>query len=279
MTYSVLWTLISKIETPRFFTVPCLFILLLPNTTLRAQQTITARYSGDLAVTAEHVWGIDKFETLYYSSKDQTFLKAATDTTITYANFQLGKIASANTFNPLKINLFYKDFNTAIILDNRLAEIQRIDFNILQPYRNVTFVSTGNDNNLWLYNQDLQILELFDYRTNSTRIKTVPISDEIVDIKSDYNHCYLLTDQFLYIYTYFGNLESKFPNKGYEKMAFSESTLVLKSEEQYYFYSRNANKIIPIQGVDLLINQFLVTNETLYLYRDNILYRYQLKTD
>lgn len=238
---------------------------------------MTALPNGQIEVVANEIWGIDKFETLYASTDDHTFLKISRDTTITYANFQLGKIETVNTFNPLKINLFYRDFNTAIILDNRLAEIQRIDFNTLQPYRNVTFISTGSDNNLWLYNQDLQVLELYDYRFNSTRIKTVPISDVILDMKSDYNYCYLLTEDHLYIYTYFGNLETKLPNNGYEKMAFSESNLVLKGDANYYYYDRQNKTIIPIEGNYLLINQFLVTNQTLYLYRDHFLYRYQLK--
>ena len=240
---------------------------------------IKASNIGNFEVQAEHIWGIDKFETLYFSSEDQTFLRASKDTTITYANFQLGKIASANTFNPLKINLFYQDFNTVIILDNRLAELQRIDFNTTQPYRNVTFISTGYDNTLWIYNQDLQLLELYDFRSNSTRTRTVPIQDEVLDLKSDYNNCYLLTEKFLYVYTYFGNLESKHPNNGYSKMAFSESNLVLQGDQGYYFYSKKQDEIIPIEGLDLLINQFLVTNETLYLYRNNLLNRYQLKTD
>lgn len=230
-------------------------------------------------VRANSIWGIDQFETLYISTGDQTVLKITADTTVTYANFQLGKLSSANVFNPLKINLFYKNFNTAVILDNRLAELQHIDFNVIEPYRYVTFISTGYDNTLWLYNQDLQLLELYDYRANTTRIKTVPIQGEVLDLKSDYNNCYLLTEDFLYVYTYFGNLEAKYPNKGFSKMAFSEAHIVLLGDNGYYFYSKKRNEILPIQGLDLLINQFLVTNETLYLYRDNLLFRYQLKFD
>jgi len=244
-----------------------------------SQEAVSASQNGSFEVKADQLWGIDKFETLYISTENQTFLKISKDTTITYANFQLGKLYSVNTFNPLKINLFYRDFNTAIILDNRLADIQRIDFNVLQPYRNVTFISTGADNTLWLYNQDVQILELYDYRSNKTRTKTVPIQDEVLDMKSDYNHCFLLTDKYLYVYSYFGNLESKHPNKGYTDMAFSAANLILRGKSSYFFYSKKQDLIRPIKGIDLLISQFLVTKETLYLYQDNLLYRYQLNTN
>jgi len=241
---------------------------------------IAATPAGTYEVMAEEVWGIDKFETLYFSTEEQSFLKQSRDTTITYANFQLGKIASANTFNPLKINLFYKDFNTVVILDNRLAEVKKLDFNTIQPYRNITFASTGHDNTLWLYNQDLQLLELFDYRSNTSRIKTVPIQDEVLDLKSDYNNCYLLTTQYLYVYSYFGNLEAKYPNdKGYLKMAFGNTQLVLLGDNNYHLYNQQDADITAIEGCDFLSDEFLVTNETLYLYRDNRLYRYQLKTN
>lgn len=241
-----------------------------------AQSVVLTEPKGSFKLDTHRLWGIDKFESLYHSSVQNTFFKTTRDTTITYANFQLGNITSANSFNPLKINLFYRDFNTVVILDNRLADIQRIDFNTTQPYRNITFISTGYDNTIWIYNQDLQILELYDYRSNSTRVKTVPIRDEILDLKSDYNSCYLLSKDYLYIYSYFGNLISKHPNTGYTTMAFSESNLILKSDDAYFYYAKKQDKILPIEGVDLLINDFLVTSETLYLYRDKTVYRYQL---
>ena len=42
---------------------------------------------------------------------------------------QLGEISSIDAFNALKTTVFYRDFNTVIILDNRLSEIMKIDFN------------------------------------------------------------------------------------------------------------------------------------------------------
>ena len=246
---------------------------------LNAQEQINISLIGSTDLKAEQIFGVDTFSTLYYSDKNHSFYKQTVDTTISYSNFQLGKITTANTFNPLKINLFYKDFNTAIILDNRLAEIFKIDFNTIQDYKNVAFISTGFDNTLWLFNQDLQQLELYDYLNNKTRLKTVPIQSEVLDLKSDYNYCYLLTDTYLYVYSYFGSLIHKIKNRGFTEMAFSKAHLVLKSENQLSLLQKNSTKIKVINGTNLLINQFLVTNETLYIYQDEKLRRYQLKTE
>ncbi|WP_369992524.1 hypothetical protein [Winogradskyella sp.] len=250
---------------------------LFTNLWLSAQDNVKIQIIDSTKIKAKSVFGIDTFGTLYYATANNTFNKKTKDTTITYANFQLGEITAANTFNPLKINLFYKDFNTVIILDNRLAEIFKIDFNTLQPYKNVSFVSTGFDNTLWIFNQDFQHLELYDYKANKVKQKTVPVQSEVLDLKSDYNHCYLLTQNYLYVYNYFGSLISKYKNEGYNSLAFSKAHLVLNNENSLYILSKESAEIKPIAYSNLLINQFLVTNESLYIYDGEILRQYQLK--
>jgi hypothetical protein len=256
-----------------------LFIIFLFGYTCFAQEQVKASLKDSTHLKAEIIFGVDTFGTLYYSTKDNSFHKKTKDTIITYSNFQLGRITSANTFNSLKINLFYKDFNTVVILDNRLAEIFKIDFNTIKSYKNVSYVSTGFDNTLWIFNQDLQQLELYDYRTNNIRLKTVPVQSDILDLKSDYNNCYLLTENYLYIYNYFGSLISKHKNEGYISLAFSKANLVLKKNNQLHILQKNKTEIQPIEHPNLLINQFLVTNETVYIYDDETLRQYQLKIE
>ena len=244
-----------------------------------AQQQIKASLKDSTQLKAEQLFGVDNFGTLYYTKDSTTFLKKTKDTTITYANFQLGEITSANTFNSLKINLFYKDFNTVIVLDNRLAEIAKVDFNTITPYKNVNFVSTGYSNTLWVFNQDKQWLELYDYKANIIKLKTVPVQSNVLDLKSDYNYCYMLTENYLYIYNYFGSLITKHKNEGYENLAFSKAHLVLRKENQLFMLKKNEAEIKAIKHSTILIDQFLVTNETLYIYNDEVLRQYQLKTE
>jgi hypothetical protein len=255
------------------------YILFLFSFTSFAQEQVKASLKDSTHLKAETVFGVDTFGTLYYTTEDDSFHKKTKDTIITYANFQLGEITSANAFNSLKINLFYKDFNTVVILDNRLAEVYKIDFNTTQPYKNVSYVSTGFDNTLWIFNQDLQQLELYDYRTNKIRLKTVPVQSDVLDLKSDYNNCYMLTENYLYIYNYFGSLIAKHINEGYDSLAFSKANLVLKKDNQLFVLQKNKTEIQSIEHPNLLINQFLVTNETVYIYDDETLRQYQLKIE
>jgi hypothetical protein len=241
-----------------------------------SQETIEASLIKKTELQTETLVSIDNFGTTYFVNNN-VFHKNNTQNTITYNNLQLGGITTANAFNTLKINIFYRDFNTVIVLDNRLAEIFKIDFNTKQPYRNVSLISTGHDNTIWLFNQDTQQLELYDYKLNNTRVVTLPIQDRIIDMKSNYNHCYLLTKNQLLIYNYFGSLISKIKNDGFTAISENNENVILKKDNSLFYLKKNAKNTIPIELPNLLINQFFVTNETLYIYSSEILYQFQLK--
>ena len=57
---------------------------------------------------------------MFYKTKDHQSLE--------YKNISLGKITKVDLQNPLKIVLFYENFNTAVLLDNQLNETQKINF-------------------------------------------------------------------------------------------------------------------------------------------------------
>jgi len=243
-----------------------------------SQESISISLIKKSELKIDELVQIDDFGTIYYI-KNNTFYSQSKSKTINYNNVQLGEITSANAFNPLKINLFYKNFNAAVILDNRLAEITAINFNRLQPLRNVTHISTGNDNTLWLFNQDTQELELFDYKTGKTRAKALPISEEVIDINGNYNFCWLLTNKHIYTYNYFGSLVSKTKNEGFKSFMQHRGDLFFLKDNMLYYKLKNSSEINQLILPELLIKQFLVTNETLYIYDGEFLYHYQLKTN
>ncbi|WP_204346932.1 hypothetical protein [Psychroserpens algicola] len=252
------------------------FILLV--TTLSFAQTqIELTAVDSTAIQADQIIAIDNFETVYYTYNTALYKKPKDQPTINYSNVQLGVPTSVNAFNPLKINLFYQDFNTIIILDNRLAEIFKVDFNTKHPYKNISHVSTGYDNTIWIFNQDLQQLELYDYKNDKIRATTVPVQSNVLDLKSDYNYCWMLTEKYVYQYTYFGSLISKIENKGYTALATHNENIILKADTSLFFKSKKSQDILPLNTPKLLINQFLLTNETLYIYDSKKLHKYQLK--
>ncbi|WP_233164154.1 hypothetical protein [Snuella sedimenti] len=243
--------------------------------TISAQQPIDTKFIKTTHLQAETLVGIDNFKT-FYLLNTSVLEKKDSNKTITYSNIQLGDVTSVNAYNPLKINIFYRAFNTVVILDNRLAEIFKIDFNNITSYKSISHVSTGYDNTLWVFNQDNQQLELYDYKTNTTRTKTVPIASTVIDLKSNYNYCWALTNTHLYVYNYFGSLVQKIKNNGFTSMVETNGNLVLKKDNSLYFLKKNTEVFRPIITPKLLIKQFFVTNETLYIYNDKTLSEYQI---
>ncbi|KAB1067901.1 hypothetical protein F6U93_08655 [Tamlana haliotis] len=242
------------------------------------QKPVEAELVKTSDLNAQSLISIDNFGTVYYVS-NHVFHKKDLTKTITFSNLQLGDLFDADTFNPLKMKLFYKDFNTVIILDNRLAEIYKIDFNQITPYKNVSQISTGYDNTIWIFNQDLQQLELFDYKTKNSRVQTVPVQSAVLDLKSNYNYCWLLTEKFLYVFNYFGSFIKKIENTGFTTLAINNEDVVLKKENSLFYLKKNEDELRPIKTGNLMINDFFVTNETLYIYSKESIKEFKLKTN
>ncbi|PQV48354.1 hypothetical protein CLV33_105210 [Jejuia pallidilutea] len=257
---------------------PLLYFIFLFYFSIGAQESIEIVPLKNSTLKADSVIGIDNFGTIFYT-KTNTIYKKDNDTTISYNNLQLGKLTSANSFNPLKINLFYQALNTVIVLDNRLAEIFKIDFNTINNYKNVSHVSTGYDNTIWIFNQDTQLLEVFDYKTRTTKAQTLkPVDSPILDLKSNYNYAYLLTEDALLVYNYFGSIVNTLKNDGYTDIVENNEGLYLKKNNSLFYLAEDSKAFMPVKTYNILIPQFFVTNETLYIYADETLQEFQIKT-
>ena len=264
-----------EFRTFQFAMKTVLYFILFLSFSIFGQEPIETTFVSKTPFEADKIIGIDNFGTIYFIKKN-TLYKIEDDKNYSYSNVQHGRISTANSFNPLKITVFYEDFNTAFILDNRFAEIIKIDFSSLEYYKNVSFVSTANDNALWVFNQDIQQLELFNYKSNKTIATTLPTQSEALDLKSNYNYSWMLTEKFLYKYNYFGSLVYKVKNDGFSSIIESNEQIFLIKENDLYFFNETEQVFQLIETPKLLTKQFLVTNETLYIYDSKNLHKFQL---
>ena len=105
-----------------------------------------------------------------------------------YKNISLGKITKTDLRNPLKIVLFYENFNSIILLDNMLNEIKNINFSENSVNLIAAAVGLSSQNQLWIYNGINQQLGLYDYLKNEYKTISVPFTDRIKYYTSDFNH-------------------------------------------------------------------------------------------
>lgn len=145
--------------------------------------------------------GVDIYDALYIV-KNNTLFKILEDKTQSYQNFNFGEITSVDIINPLEIVVFYKEFNSAIILDNQLNLKQTIQFT-----NNILFTSKGITNKIWIYNEDENKLQLYDYKSNTVSISSQVLTDfRPLKMKSSFNNVRLINnkktlifDRYLYL--------------------------------------------------------------------------------
>ena len=152
-----------------------------------------------------------------------------------YNNLQLGEITSVDILNPLKITLFYADFNTVIILDNTLNEIKRIDFNVIGEFKNLAAATTATDRNLWIFDTNTQQLEVFNYVQEKTPIQNLPIPEKFITQKSNYNYCRILTETTLYTYNIYGSLLTQQEVTGVTEFSMTNTEVIFLKEKKLYY--------------------------------------------
>lgn len=216
--------------------------------------------------------GLDGYRNLY-SIKNRVLYKQGPDGNFKFNDLQLGKITSVDIINPLNIVLFYQDTNTVVLLDNKLSEIDRVHFNRLPEFFNISTASNASINRLWVFNVDAQQLELFDYRNRFRAVVSQPFPGKIISQASNFNYCFVLTETKLRAFNVYGSLIREMEMQGYDKIVQQdENLLALKDNKLFYIYDFAAGKgeteKVPIQLAlpEITIKDLQLTQDFLYIY-------------
>ncbi|MFH7012082.1 hypothetical protein ACHRV5_09415 [Flavobacterium sp. FlaQc-52] len=142
-----------------------------------------------LKIDADEFLGYDSFG-YYYLIKDNVFRKIKGNEVFEYKNVSLGNLTKVDLQNPLKMVLFYEDFNSVILLDNQLNKITEINFSQNNIPIVVPFIGMSTQNQLWVYNTLNQQIGLFDYLKNEYKIVSTPLTETIQYYQTDFNAFY-----------------------------------------------------------------------------------------
>ncbi len=253
-----------------------LYFLLCCTVSVYGQKTISATLQQQDSLSVDRFVAMDNFGASY-TIKDNILIKKQDKKSWQYTNFQMGDITSVDILNPLKITLFYEDFNTVIILDNTLNEIKRIDFNVTSEFKNLAAATTANDRNLWIFDTNTQQLEVFNYVQEKTPVQNLPISEKVVTIKSNYNYCRVLSETTLYTYNIYGSLLSQQELQGVTDFSMNNTDVIFLKDKQLYFTNSEDVYLINVPSDRIAIKQFSLHDDILYIYDGIVLYQFQLK--
>jgi hypothetical protein len=209
--------------------------------------------------------GVDGYKNLYFV-KTNVFHKQGAEGSFMFNDYQLGQISSVDIINPLKIVLFYEDVNTVVLVDNKLSEIERINFNNVPDLINVSTATNAGNNKLWIFNVDTNQLELYDYRSQRRTTVSQPFVGKLLSQASNFNYCFMLTERKLRTFNVYGSLLSELAAEGFEKIVQqNENVLALKRNELFYI-SENSIKPIKIPISENTIKDLQLTQDLLYIY-------------
>jgi hypothetical protein len=240
-------------------------------------QKIETKFTNYFPLDADVFIGIDEFENLYFI-KNNTFFKKSAQGTFNYTNPSLGKITSVDVHNPFKIILFYRDYNSAIVLDNKLNELtDKIDFTGNTLFNNVQLVSHSSENNLWLFADDNK-LHLYNFQNSSEKIQTQPItfyqSDFIPkSLKSTYKNAWLLGNTGVIQINEYGNFINFFKTDGIDFISAHLKGFIFVKDASFFYVVNN--DVVPVLiELDHLVVNIYINSSSINIFDGENVYRY-----
>lgn len=239
-------------------------------------QSFTVTKLKEVPLQSDSFIGTDNFQNLYYTSKS-TLYKKSNGTVLEYAALNLGEITSVDVINPLKLTVFYKDSNTVVILDNTLAEIRRINFSAIENFRNISHATNAGDRRLWIFNTDIQRLELFDYNQNKVITEFPPTNFPALELTSNFNVCWVKTKNTIDSYTVYGSLINSFPTDvEIQAISIYNEYVFALSNEKLVYKEKGVIEFLNLEIPEIKVKQFSIKDEILYIYDGQILTSYTL---
>ena len=242
-------------------------------------QTLTKVDS--IPLDAEVFVGKDSYQNIYFI-KDMVLHKTGPLGEFVFRDYQLGPPASVDIINPLNVVLYYEEANTVVMVDNRLNELERINFNTINDFVNVGAARNAGNNRLWIFNIDNQQLELYNYRSGLRLPISQPISEEVIGLANDFNYCYVLTTNAIQKYNVYGSFLSESGAENFEQIVQQNEWLFALKEGVVYLEAKlDEDTVILLSPINPAIpeNPILnlqLTQDFLYIYDGNFVHSYTL---
>ena len=240
-------------------------IVLLIGFSMQSQsRKLPAIVIDSIAVEADEYIGFDGFKNYFYI-KNNVLFKKNDQKTFQYQNLSLGKISKVDILNPLKVLVFYANFNTVVLLDSQLNEIEKFNFSDYDTPIMASAVGVSGQNKLWIYNSLDQHIGLFDTTTNQYSDLGVPIKESFTYYQTDFNYFQWVDKQNQWqICTIFGRMFSNGSIAPNNQMQLLDKNKILYSKEGKLYV--NDQSTVQVYEIEKIAKSFIK-----FYYKDQIL--------
>ncbi|WP_396196545.1 hypothetical protein [Flavobacterium sp.] len=228
-------------------------------------------------------WDIDRYlgfdqQLNQYAIKDNVVLKRTKNEVLVYKNLSLGKIERVDFQNPLQLVVFYKEFNTLVLLDNQLNETKRIDFNLSPTFIQLEAMGLSAQNQLWVYDGNSNRLGLYTTTKDHTKWITVPQSNPLVNYNSDYTYFYWVDNQKrVSASSIYGKLTTLGSVPKHDNIQLVDATTALYCmKQQLYLYEIAKGISRKIEITENFVDNFFFKDGILAIFTQNKITNYKL---
>ncbi|GEP51661.1 hypothetical protein FNO01nite_23330 [Flavobacterium noncentrifugens] len=253
------------------------FLMLWMSGSFAQNPKIAVSKINSFAFAADTFLGYDKFGWKYFIINN-TFNKEKDSLILQYKNLALGKITKVDLQNPLKIMLFYENFNTVILLDNQLNETQKISFSENQVPIVVAGTGMAAQNRLWIYNSLSQQIGLFDYLKNEYKSITVPFTGKLKYYESDFNYFQWIDENHeRFACDVYGKMADLGKLPDFDRVRFASDNWILYSlDNQLFALDIKNNKPTPLSIPEKSFKSFTVRDQILSIFTTDGITNYKI---
>ncbi|MHC0443934.1 hypothetical protein ACWA1F_00900 [Flavobacterium sp. 3-218] len=232
--------------------------------------------------TSDIFLGYDAFG-YSYQITNNVFSKIKGKEIFEYKNVSLGKITKVDLQNPLKIVLFYEDFNSVVLLDNQLNKMTEINFSQNATPIVVSAIGMSTQNQLWIYNTLNQQIGLFDYLKNEYKTASIPLTEPIKYYQTDFNTFYWIDKKNnWYSCDIFGKITSLGKVGEFDKIQIIGSSKYIFSKANHLFLTEidksGIEKVSEIKVLEKTFDNFDYKDQILSIFTATDILNYKIVT-
>lgn len=251
------------------------FLLFLTFSWVTLAQDSKTIFVDSVYVQADKYFGKDILGYDYYS-KDNLLYKHKKSEKWEYNNVFLGEIHFVDILNPLKILVFYKNYNFAVLLDSQLSEIETFSFSEFDILAQTC--SLASQNRLWVYDGLSDKLILLDYFSTKKLPLNQPFDSDFLYYTSDYNYWYRISQKReVYQYDNYGKITLLGIVPRFTEVLMIDSTRILfTSNENLYLYDIDKKQTNLVFSFKEEIENFNFESGILTIFTGNVLHNYKI---
>ena len=260
----------KTVKTAKYFLIPLLFVVFSFRQDKPARLVVKAKFDYFTVDNIGNMYLVNEDELLKYLPSGKFFAR--------YSNLKLGRITSVDATNPLKILLYYRDFQQIVYIDDQLTpNAESISLEAL-GYEQTDLACAGANNSFWIYNKQnnelIRFNELSKKVTATGNLKQVLRTDISPNFMIERNNFLYLNspETGIYVFDVFGTFSKVISLKNLKAYQVYDDIVYYQRDSSFcsynFKYFEEACKALP--GVTKVVSSEFYKGKVYTAFKDSL---------